>query len=612
MSKGWTGRILRVDLSRMEVKVWNYPSDLAYNYIGGRGFAIKILWDELKPGTDPLSPGNILIFAAGPLTGLVLPCSGKMVVASKSPLTGGYGDGNVGSWAAVQMRKAGFDAVVITGASKKPIYLYIEDDKVEFNSADNLWGKDTFTVERRLREIYGKDVGILTIGPAGENLVKYATIMSQEGRSGGRPGLGAVMGSKKLKAVVFKGTKDIPVDSPEELKRLGGEGYTSLKSRSGYDFWVRQGTMMTIEWAQRVSVLPTYNFREGVFEYADRIDGFTMEKIKIAQKCCPYCGMPCGNVVRDAEGKASELDYENVAMLGSNIGLGDLGRVAVLNRLADMYGVDTISLGSTIAFFMEACEKKIVKDYTLEWGDFKKTVELIHDIVYRRGIGSLLAEGVREASRRLGGNSWKWAMHVKGLEISAYNCHAAPGMALAFSTSPIGAHHKDAWVILWEISYGRYKIAKDKVLKVIEFQRIRGGIFETLVVCRLPWIELGFELDWYLKYFKLATGYTITLNDYYTIGDRIYSLIRAFWIREYHGNWGRHMDIPPARWFEEPLTKGPLKGSKLSMEGYNQLLSWYYEVRGWDERGVPRKRTLEKLGLSFVISELEKYITLNQ
>ncbi|HIQ04038.1 MAG TPA: aldehyde ferredoxin oxidoreductase, partial [Desulfurococcales archaeon] len=441
---------------------------------------------------------------------------------------------------------------------------------------------------------------------------KYATIMSQEGRSGGRPGLGAVMGSKKLKAVVFKGTKDIPVDSPEELKRLGGEGYTSLKSRSGYDFWVRQGTMMTIEWAQRVSVLPTYNFREGVFEYADRIDGFTMEKIKIAQKCCPYCGMPCGNVVRDAEGKASELDYENVAMLGSNIGLGDLGRVAVLNRLADMYGVDTISLGSTIAFFMEACEKKIVKDYTLEWGDFKKTVELIHDIVYRRGIGSLLAEGVREASRRLGGNSWKWAMHVKGLEISAYNCHAAPGMALAFSTSPIGAHHKDAWVILWEISYGRYKIAKDKVLKVIEFQRIRGGIFETLVVCRLPWIELGFELDWYLKYFKLATGYTITLNDYYTIGDRIYSLIRAFWIREYHGNWGRHMDIPPARWFEEPLTKGPLKGSKLSMEGYNQLLSWYYEVRGWDERGVPRKRTLEKLGLSFVISELEKYITLNQ
>ncbi|HIQ04015.1 MAG TPA: aldehyde ferredoxin oxidoreductase, partial [Desulfurococcales archaeon] len=247
----------------MEVKVWNYPSDLAYNYIGGRGFAIKILWDELKPGTDPLSPGNILIFAAGPLTGLVLPCSGKMVVASKSPLTGGYGDGNVGSWAAVQMRKAGFDAVVITGASKKPIYLYIEDDKVEFNSADNLWGKDTFTVERRLREIYGKDVGILTIGPAGENLVKYATIMSQEGRSGGRPGLGAVMGSKKLKAVVFKGTKDIPVDNPEELKRLGGEGYTSLKSRSGYDFWVRQGTMMTIEWAQRVSVLPTYNFREG-------------------------------------------------------------------------------------------------------------------------------------------------------------------------------------------------------------------------------------------------------------------------------------------------------------------------------------------------------------
>ncbi len=612
MSKGWTGKILRIDLTRREYKIWEYPADLALNYIGGRGFAIKILWDELKAETNALSPDNILVFAAGPLTGLMLPCSGKLVVASKSPLTGGYGDGNVGTWASVQMRKAGYDAVIIRGASEKPIYLYIEDDKVEFNDADNLWGKDTFTAERKLRETHGKDVGVLVIGPAGENLVKYATIISQEGRSGGRPGLGAVMGSKKLKAVVFKGTKEIPVDNPEELKKLGTEGYSSLKSRKGYDFWVRQGTMMTVEWAQGASVLPTYNFREGVFDYAENIGGFAMERIKVAQRSCPYCGMPCGNVVKDAEEELSELDYENVAMLGSNIGLGDLRKVAVLNRLADTYGVDTISLGNTIAFTMEACEKKLIKDYTIEWGDYKKAIELIHDIVYRRGIGDMLAEGVREVSRRLGGDSWKWAMHIKGLEISAYDCHAAPGMALAFSTSPIGAHHKDAWVISWEVSYGRDKITKDKVMKVIEFQRIRGGMFETLVACRLPWIELGFELDWYLKYFKLATGHTITLDEYFTISDRIYALIRAFWIREYEGKWSRLMDMPPARWFEEPLTKGPLKGSKLSKDSYEQLLSWYYEARGWDDRGIPRKSTLIKLGLSFAIDDLERYINLSE
>jgi len=199
---------------------------------------------------------------------------------------------------------------------------------------------------------------------------------------------------------------------------------------------------------------------------------------------------------------------------------------------------------------------------------------------------------------------------VKGLEISAYDCHYCPGMALSFGTSPIGAHHKDAWVISWEIKVGREAYSKEKVDKVIEFQRIRGGMFESLVTCRLPWIELGFELEWYSKFLKAATGVTLTLNDLYTVGDRIYALIRAFWIREYGGKWNRTMDTPPARWFKEPLTKGPLKGKHLDFDKYQQLLSWYYEARGWDERGIPRKETLEKLGLDYVVTELEKYVQL--
>ena len=609
--KGWTGKFLRVDVSERRCKVENYDENLALNFIGGRGFAVKLLWDELPIGVEPFSPQNKLIFAAGPLTGLPIASSGKMVVASKSPLTGGYGDGNVGTMASVHMRRAGYDALILEGVSEKPVYIYVEDDKVEIRNASDLWGLSTFEAERKLRENVGSDCGILVIGPGGENLVKFATIISQEGRSGGRPGMGAVMGSKKVKAVVFKGTGEIPVADMDELMKLGRMGYESIRKASGYDFWIRQGTMMTVEWCQENSTLPTYNFREGVFDFAENVNGYAMEKVKIKRRGCPYCNMQCGNVIEDAEGRSSELDYENVTMLSSNIGVGDIRKVGVLNRICDEMGIDTISSGNVIGFIMEASEKGLVNE-KIEWGDFEKAKELLYDISYRRGLGNLLAEGVRRISRKLGEGSERWAMHVKGLEISAYDCHAAPGMALAFGTSPIGAHHKDAWVISWEISIGRFKYDDIKVDKVLEFQRIRGGMFESLVTCRLPWIELGFNLDWYVKFFKAATGVNLSLKDFFEVGDRIYSLIRAFWIREYKGDWNREMDTPPTRWFEEPLTKGPLAGKKLDKKLWNELLSKYYERRGWDERGVPRKSTLKKFGLDFTIPILEKYVKLEE
>ncbi len=609
--KGWWGKVLRINLSENKVSVQKIDAEVLTKFVGGRGLAVKILWDELKPGVDPLSPENKLIIAAGPLTGIVGPSTGKLVVAAKSPLTNGYGDGNVGTIASVQLRKAGYDAIVIDGASKKPVYIYIEDDKVDIVSAEGLWGKDTFETERLLKEVHGKDVGVLLIGPAGENLVRYATIISQEGRSGGRPGIGAVMGSKKLKAIVIRGTKEIPVADKNEVVKVASEAYREIKNAPAYDFWMRQGTMATIEWSNTNSVLPTFNFREGVFDFYRLIDGYSMEAMKVTQRGCPNCNMICGNVVLDYERELSELDYENVAMLGSNIGLGHLGKVAALNKLADKYGIDTISLGNVLAFATEASEKKLI-DEKIEWGDFKKYRELVEDIAFRRGLGDLLAEGTKRISEKIKGDSWKWAMNVKGLEISAYDCHAAPAMALAYATSPIGAHHKDAWVIAWEVKVGRTAYTKEKVEKVIELQRIRGGIFETLVACRLPWIELGLKLEYYMRLFKAATGIDMTLNDYYKIADRVYALIRAFWVREYRGKWSREMDYPPARWFEEPLTKGPLKGARLDREKYDAMLSWYYEIRGWDERGIPRKSTLEELGLSDVAKELEKYVELSK
>ena len=624
---GWNGKILRVNLTRRKAVTQEYDPNLALTFLGGRGFAVKILWDELEPGTDALSPKNKLIFAAGPLTALPLPSSGKLVVAAKSPLTGGYGDGNIGTVASIQLRRAGYDAVVMEGKAKKPTVLWIEDDETEMLDGRDLWGLGAFETEKKIKEERGRNVGLIEIGPAGENLLKIALLVSQEGRAGGRPGIGAVMGSKNLKAVAIKGSQTIPAADLDGLKTLGTNAYGTIVKKNNYDFWKRQGTMAIVEWCQENSVLPTHNFKEGVFDQAEAIDGFTTEKLKVAQRdcgnttcgnvcyncyeTCPAltCNMVCGMVIEDAEKKLSELDYENVALLGSNIGLGNLKKIAVLNRLADDYGLDTISLGSVIGFAMEASEKKLI-DHKIEWGDFDGAKVLIEDLVYRRGTGGLLADGVRSAAQKLGGNASKWAMHIKGLEISGYNCHTAPGMALAFGTSPIGAHHKDAWVISWEVSVGRDAYSKAKVDKVIEFQRIRGGMFESLVTCRFPWIELGFKLEWYLRFIKVATGVDMTLDDIFTIADRIYTLIRAFWIREYKTSWSNVQDYPPARWFDEPFTKGPYKGATLDRDKYGTMLQWYYQHRGWDRRGMPTETTLKRLGLGDVARELKQYVQL--
>lgn len=613
---GWIGKILRVNLTSGKITVNKYDELMAVNFLGGRGFAAKILWDELKPGTHPLSPDNKLVIMTGPLTALPVPSSGKAVIAAKSPLTYGYGDGNIGTRFSTNLRMAGFDGLIIEGKANRPVIVFIDDGKCDVLLADDLWGLKSIETEIRIKKRFGKDVGVLTIGPAGENLVKISTVVSEAGRAGGRPGMGAVMGSKKLKAIVVRGTKEVPIKNKKELLKHASEGFKEIKESKAYNFWIRQGTMATIEWSQSNSVLPTFNFKEGTFNYAKNIDGYRMEELKVTQKGCPNCNMPCGNIVEcviNSTKFRTELDYENVAMLGSNIGLGDLSKVSYLNLLADELGIDTISLGNVIGFVMELSEKKLIKE-KIEWGDFKAAVEIIQDIAFRRGLGDLLAEGVRYIARKVRGGSEKFAMHVKGLEISAYDCHAAPGMALAFSTSTIGAHHKDAWFIALEIKMGRYEYTREKVEKLIWMQNIRGGFFESLVTCRLPWIELGFNLDNYLKYLTYATGYKFTWDDIHKISNRIYTLIRAFWVREYVAGdygWSKNLDYPPSRWFKEPLTQGPLKGSKLNLDGYEKMLTWYYEMRGWDENGVPKKETLKELGLKSVVNELNNYIKLN-
>lgn len=610
---GWNGKILRVNLSKKDIKVQELDKDILAKFVGGRGLAAWILWNEVKPGTDPLSPDNKLVFMAGPLTGLPLPSSGKIVVASKSPITHGYGDGNVGTKFSVNLRKAGFDGIVIEGKAKKPVYIFIENEKVEIRNADHLWGLDTFATEDKLESEVGKGFGMVEIGPAGENLVNYAVVMSEKGRAGGRPGMGAVMGSKNLKAIVAHGDKDIPLFDKDALAKKAAEGYSRIKQSDAYDFWMRQGTTSVLRWCQEASVLPTYNFREGTFDDYEGITGEALEKLKQFTKGCPNCNMICGHNVKFKveEGEfITELDYENVAMLGSNIGIGDLNKVSYLNLIADKLGIDTIGVGNAIGFAMELSEKKIIKEQ-IEWGDYKKAAELIKNISYRKTkLGKMLAEGVEYTAKKLRKGSEEFAMHVKGLPISAYNCHAAPGMALSYGTSPIGAHHKDAWIIMREIKqYGRHAYNREKVEALVWLQNIRGGLFEVLTTCRLPWVEVGYPYEEYYELFYLATGVKIDYGFIQELASRIYALMRAFWVREFMAEgkrWSRSYDVPPARWFKEPLTKGPEKGAKLDLDNYNKMLDWYYELRGWNSNGIPTKETLEKLGLPEVAKVLWK------
>jgi aldehyde:ferredoxin oxidoreductase len=607
---GWTGNFLQVDLTRNKAVAEPYDSRLALSFIGGRGFTAKILWDRLAPGIDPLSPENKLVFAAGPLTGLGVPNSGKLVVAAKSPLTGGYGDGNLGTSAGIQMRQAGYDAVIIEGKAEIPVVLHVKNKVAEFVDAKDFWGLTSFDTENHLKNIYGRSAGVVSIGPGGENLVKFAVVISQEGRAGGRAGMGAVMGSKNLKAIVFEGFDDIPVAYPQDLKELNAAGYREIVTKPNFVFWKRQGTMSTVEWCQENSALPTFNYSEGVFEQAAKIGGFAMEKIKVGNRGCPSCNMTCGNMVSNSNRSESEIDYENVVMLGSDIGLGNLKQVAALNRLADELGLDTISLGNVIGFAIETSQKRRITE-EFHWGKYKETRDLVNDIAYRRGFGNLLAEGVKTAAAKIGQGSADWAMQIKGLEISAYDCHAAPAMALSYATSSVGAHHKEAWVLAWEVKFGRKGYSEEKINKVIEMQRLRGGVFECLAICRFPHISLDFEVEWYTKYLQAATGREMPFNALIFAADKTLNLIRAFWIREYGKSWKREMEIPPMKWFKEPLTTGPMKGAMLDLVKFDNMLKTYYAKRGWDERGIPKKSTLQKLGLPDVAKQLEKYVQLS-
>jgi aldehyde:ferredoxin oxidoreductase len=606
---GWTGQILRVNLTTKTFKVESFTEDFARKWIGGRGFAVKILYDELEPGIDPLGPDNKFVVAVGPIAGIPAPNTGKTVVAAKSPMTGGYGDGNLGTRITENLRKCGYDALIVEGRAERPTMLYIENDRVEFLPADEVWGKGTYETNDWIYAKYGKGVGVLNIGQAGENMVRYAVVRSLEGRAGGRPGMGAVMGSKRLKAIVAKGTKPIPQADAAAMKKVGTDDLRKVQQMDKQSGWSIQSTTGVLAWCNEVAALPVRNFRKTHHPDAWKVDGERLNNARIATYGCPNCTMRCGITIHDDAGRESELDYENIGLLGPNLELFDLPQVGALNYMCDDYGIDTMSGGCVLSFYADAVDHGAVPG-DLRFGDVEGFKKVLTAIALRQGqVGDLLAEGSLRAARAIGKGSEAYAMQVKGLEVAAYNCKFIPGMALAFGVSPIGAHHKESWVITFELKQtSRESYGPEKAQKVIDLQRIRGGLFEYIVACRFPWIELGWGLENYPKYFKAVSGLDWTLDDFWTVSDRVYSMIKLFWLREYPET-DRKLDYPPAVWFDPANvdTEGPIAGKCLEYDKYDGLLQHYYDIRGYDKRGIPTRATLERLGLAAEAKAAEKF-----
>ena len=607
--KGWTGQILRVNLTKKTFKTETFGEDFARKWLGGRGFAVKILFDELAPGIDPLGPDNKFIVALGPIAGIPAPNTGKAIVAGKSPMTGGYGDGNLGTRVAEHLRKAGYDALIVEGRAAGPTMLVIQDDKVEFLPADEVWGKGTYATNDWIDARYGKGVGVLNIGQGGENMVRYAVVRSLEGRAGGRTGMGAVMGSKLLKAIVVKGTKPIPQADPAGMKKVGGDDLREVQRMDKKSGWSIQGTNGVLAWCNEVHALPVRNFRKTQHPDAWKVDGERLNNARVATYGCPNCTMRCGIAIHDDEGREAELDYENVALLGPNLEIFDLAQMASLNYLCDDYGIDTMSAGCVLSFYADAIDHGVVTG-AYGFNDPEGSKRLLGEIARRSTkIGDILAEGSLRAAQKFGHGSVDYAMQVKGLELAAYNCKFIPGMALAFGVSPIGAHHKESWIITFELKQSvRESYGPEKAKKIIELQRIRGGLFESIVSCRFPWIELGWGIENYPKYFQLVSGLNWTLDDFWTVADRIYSMIKLFWLREYPKTDRRH-DYPPAVWFDPKNvdTEGAIAGKHLEYDKYDGLLQHYYDLRGYDKRGIPTKATLERLGIAEEGRAAEKY-----
>jgi aldehyde:ferredoxin oxidoreductase len=618
---GYAGTILRIDLTHEAVEKQPLSKKLAEDYIGGRGFVAHTLFTEMPQGADPLGPDNLLIIASGPLSGQFLPASGKTHFGCKSPATGGYGDSNMGGHFGPTLKYAGYDMVILSGCAAKPSLVIIDDSRIEIKPAGSLWGMGSLSAESLLKKELGENFQIITIGPAGENLVVFACITHDFGRQAGRVGIGAVMGSKNLKAIAVRGTGSIPVKDPKALLQEGKRAYQDVRAKPGFTGWTPEGTAGITDWVARVGALPTKNFQSSYWDQHTKINGAAiLRELKITDKGCYCCPTPCGKYgrARTSLGNVSVEgpEFETISLLGSNCLIGDISEIAYANYICDELGLDTISAGAVCSWAIECYKKGILDRQSigrdLNWGDLDSVVYLLEQVARRQGIGDLLAKGVKQAALLTGKGSESFAIHIKGLEWSGYECRNAPGMMLAYMTSDIGAHHARAWVLGHDLAGSSGSVhdlitsevrseilpksgLEGRAAKVIESQNLRP-LFDILGICRLQYMELGFEVEHYERLFEVITGRKMTWSQMLFVSERVWHLTRSISAREING-FGRSWDYPPQRFMTEPVPDGPNRGHFISRQEVDALLDDYYALRGWDADGIPRAETLKKFGL---------------
>lgn len=612
MNEAYTNNMLIIDLSQKTHEILPTPKPLTDDFIGGKGFGAKFLYDNLPPDTAPFDPANLLMFLPGPLTGTMAPAMRGCVV-TKSPLTGIFLDSYFGGSLAAEIKYAGFDGIIIKGKAETPSYIWISDTHVEIRDAKYLWGEDALDANQLIKEELKDDtIKIATIGQAGENKVLFSLICCEYNRQAGRGGAGAVMGSKNLKAVAIKGTNPVKVHDPEAFKTACLNATKELEDSPDVEALRMAGTASAVEYANETGLLPHKNYQFGTFDKTPKIaDKGQSKHLWLGSSACMGCPIRCSKIGAVRTGKykgivTDIIEYESAALMGSNLDISDIRAVAHLVKLCDRYGIDSMSTGTVIGFAMEACEKGLIKapkGIKLAFGNIDAAQYLIHTIAKKDSeLGCLLSKGVRQASKTIGKEAENIAMHTKGLESPAWGPRGVTGMALALMTTDRGGCHQRGFPISYELG-GEWDgtpleplSTEGKAKLVADLQNYSAGT-DTLVKCDFG--TFGISQETYIQMLSSATGRQYSANVFQETGERIWNLVRLFNLAQ---GIDTSKDTLPRRFVKEPLPDGPGKGHMISKKDMAYMKHEYYKTRGWDDKGVPLDKTLKRLRINYVRS----------
>ncbi len=601
---GYAGKITYVDLT--SGKIWDEPVEegFARKYLGGNGFAARVLYDRVPKGADALGPENAFIVCTGPLNGTLAHGSGRAGIVTKSPLTGLFMDSYFGGAFGARLKQSGRDMVVLLGKSSKPVAVVCDDQKTELISAEDLWGLNTLETQNKLRERLGKNTSTLCIGPAGENRIPMACCISER-RAAGRGGIGAVLGAKNVKAISARGTRDIPVADIKGLMKLHKKVRENFL---GLTPLVKVGTPVLVGAINGVGGMGTHNWQEETWDRAENISGQRlMERHFVRNWACFACNMGgCARVVRSTqtpEMMTEGPEYETLFAIGSNCGVDDLDKLIEADRLCDDYGIDTVSLGGAIGFVMECFQRDLLSkedtgglDFTFGNGD--TLVKCVHMVATQEGFGEFIGRGVKAMAERIGQASEKFACHIRGLELPGHSPRALKNMGFGYAVSPRGASHHDVRPTLeYRMTPDERASTKGKVDMAYSTSNWTA-IRDSMILCTFCEGVFGFELgEGHVEQINLATGWDLELEELAEISVRIQTLERAFNQRE---GLRRKDETLPYRFMHEEIPSGNSKGFRMKPEELDEMLDQYYEKRGWDADGVPTRKTLDGLGLQDV------------